>query len=85
MLGRLIYSSIRSCTDEQISQVLVAARDFNARNNVSGALYLYGQTFIQFLEGDELVLDALYSRIQVDSRHVQCRLLDRRVVMLRLF
>jgi hypothetical protein len=85
MLGHLICSSTRSCTDEQISQILEGARDFNARNGVSGALYLYGHTFVQYLEGDELVLDALYKRIQQDSRHTQCRLLDQRLVMLRVF
>ena len=85
MLGRLIYSSTRSCTDDQIPEILEGARDFNARNEVSGALYLYGDTFVQYLEGDELVLNALYNRIQRDSRHKHCRLLDQRLVMLRIF
>ncbi|RYG58286.1 MAG: BLUF domain-containing protein [Alphaproteobacteria bacterium] len=85
MLSRFIYSSTRQCTDEVLSQILADARDFNARNDLSGAFYLFGHTFIQYLEGDDLVIDALWRRIQPDSRHAQCRLLDQRLVMLRLF
>ena len=85
MLSRLIYTSSRRCVDDQIQSLLDSARDFNARNDLTGALYVVGDTFMQYLEGEELVLDALYDRIRRDSRHAQCRLLDRRLIILRIF
>jgi hypothetical protein len=85
MLSRLIYFSKCVCSDDEISSVLTSARSFNARNDVTGALYLTGEVFFQYLEGDELVLSALYARIQKDARHANCRLLDMRLVMLRIF
>lgn len=85
MLSRLIYKSRRLCAEDQVSQIVDDARSFNARNDVTGALYLVGDIFIQYLEGDEMVLDDLYSRVQMDSRHTNCRLLDKRQVMLRIF
>jgi hypothetical protein len=85
MLRRLIYNSKCTCSDDQIAEVLRIARDFNARNDVTGALYLTGDVFFQYLEREELTLSALYSRIQSDARHTDCRLLDTRLVMLRIF
>ncbi|MGI4778034.1 MAG: BLUF domain-containing protein [Janthinobacterium lividum] len=85
MLSRLIYTSKRNCTDDEISRILETGRDFNARHDITGALYLTENVFFQYLEGDTVLLLALYARIQKDSRHTGCQLLDTRLVMLRVF
>ncbi len=85
MLSRLIYINKKLCSDEQISVLLEDARAFNARNGVSGALYLSNGDFMQSLEGNEEVLSELWTRIQQDSRTTDRRLLDHRFVDMRIF
>ena len=85
MLSRIIYASQCLCSVDDARQLCVDARGSNAANDITGALYLAGQTFLQYLEGDELRLSALYSRIQKDARHTHCRMLDSRLVSLRIF
>lgn len=85
MLHRLIYSSRSLCTAGEISALLEDARRANERMNVTGSLYLSGGTFLQYLEGEQVVVDKLFDRITCDRRHAECNLLDRRPISSRIF
>ena len=85
MPSRIIYSSHCLCSVDEAKQLCVDARSANAASQVTGGLYLADQTFFQYLEGDELRLSALYRRVQKDARHTNCRLLDSRLITLRIF
>lgn len=64
-----VSSAVRLFTDEELEDLLRAARDHNARHGISGLL-LYGDgNFMQLLEGPEPVVAELYARIQRDPRH----------------
>lgn len=85
MLTRLIYSSRSLCSAEDAQRICADARTANALQGVTGALYLANDTFWQYLEGDEIAVPALYSRIQRDPRHADCQLLDSRLISARVF
>ena len=67
----LIYYSISSdsINDVDITTILNAARTFNLKNNITGCLVHHNNEFIQILEGEEMVIKELYSKIVLDKRH----------------
>lgn len=71
---RLIYRSRSTIPRDERSETLAAifdvARTNNKRSGVTGALLVTDNWFVQALEGEESVVDALYERIRADSRHV---------------
>ncbi|MEY4980191.1 MAG: hypothetical protein RLZZ352_2461 [Pseudomonadota bacterium] len=79
MLIQLIYRS-RSCAAWQTQALLTWTADFALRNqeqNIFGMLLYDGDYFMQVLEGQADVVDALYARIVVDTRHTDVVLLLR--------
>jgi hypothetical protein len=82
----LIYSSVeRILFDEDHLKILLnQSRDFNQENNITGILlYVKGQQitkskgrFMQLLEGDELTIRKLYTKIEKDDRHESIVLLQ---------
>src|SRR4051794_4662871 len=55
--------------EDELSDLFARARSNNQRRNVTGALLLSGQWFVQVLEGAEADVGSLYGRIQRDPRH----------------
>ena len=53
----------------QINEMLERARDFNKKNEITGCLLYYEGTFLQYLEGNQIVVLKLFDRIQADKRH----------------
>ncbi|MGJ7580289.1 BLUF domain-containing protein [Variovorax sp. RHLX14] len=85
MLGRIIYTSTSLCQAEDIRQILERSRIHNARIDVTGALFLHKDKFLQYLEGDDASIEKVYQRILKDSRHADCKLIDRRFISVRIF
>lgn len=85
MLKRLIYKSRCLCSKDEARIFCDQAKSRNAVSGLSGALYLVNGVFVQYLEGDDVALSALFPRIQLDLRHEDCRLLDSRPISRRLF
>ena len=85
MLGRIIYTSTSSCQADDIPRILDSSRISNRRRDVTGALLLVHGRFLQYLEGDEATVIALYESISRDTRHTDCKLLDRRLISTRIF
>lgn len=85
-LTRLIYySDATPGADLNIESLLKTARDFNARNNVTGALWYDGDHFVQVLEGGRRAVSQTYHRIAVDQRHREIELVSCCGIDSRLF
>lgn len=86
---RLIYRS-RSLIPPaqrraQLGALFTTARAHNKREDISGALLLSGDSFVQTLEGEEAAVRDLYARIATDPRHDGLVLLDTDLVPDRVF
>jgi Sensors of blue-light using FAD len=68
-----------------LSGILLDARRCNARDQITGLLICRADLYLQLLEGPEAAVDAAYRRIAADDRHMELRLLTRRLVQDRLF
>lgn len=86
MLIRLIYAS-RSCNPG--AQDLPAILDWSHRVNpgleVTGVLCYLDGVYMQYLEGEEDAVEALFKSIQADTRHMGVTQLDRREIPRRSF
>ena len=71
MLSQILYSSkaLSSMDSAELEQILDDARTGNELRGVTGALIYVDGVFVQILEGEQAVLDALLASIRDDSRH----------------
>lgn len=83
----LLYSSTakKDLKEEDISNILETARDFNLKNNLSGCLVFHNNKFIQILEGDEGIVKELFAKIEKDKRHKNVILIEKGLKAERLF
>lgn len=70
---QLIYRS-RDCLpaeerEDELGDLFARSRSNNEKRNITGALLLSGQWFVQVLEGEEDVVRSLFATIQGDPRH----------------
>ncbi|MDX1993326.1 MAG: BLUF domain-containing protein [bacterium] len=67
----LVYVSLesRSMPETELRAILAVSRKNNQKLGVTGMLLYRDGFFIQALEGEESVVDDLYSRIRRDPRH----------------
>jgi hypothetical protein len=70
---------------EEIDRILATARERNAAEGFSGVLVYGGGHFVQVLEGREVPLLKLYTRIAEDPRHRDCVLLNIGPISQRIF
>lgn len=79
---QLIYISAANhdFTEEELEELLRAARENNRSLDVTGMLLFHEGSFIQALEGDQLVVENLYKKIGTDVRHVETKVLYRGMV-----
>lgn len=86
---RLTYRShnVIAPTDRhsELGRLFSAARSYNHAHDVTGALLLSGDVFVQTLEGDEDVVLALMDGIRADPRHDRLEVIDTSLVDLRIF
>ncbi|MDN7127401.1 diguanylate phosphodiesterase [Pseudidiomarina sp. 1APR75-33.1] len=70
-LTHIIYVSTASdiFNVEQLPALLEECRARNQRVGVTGMLMFSGNSFFQIIEGDESVVQAVYSKIETDPRH----------------
>lgn len=71
MALQVIYSSQAAAPMSvvELEQILVDAREGNARRGVTGALVYVEGVFLQILEGPEAAVRGLMGRIAKDTRH----------------
>ncbi len=87
MLRRLIYSSraTREMSKEDLVHILEAARINNQAKQITGMLVFANDDFLQALEGEHDVLEALYQSISDDPRNKHCRILSDTEIEERIF
>ena len=83
----LIYCSNAhsNLKNEDISDILGKARDFNLKNEITGCLLLHNNEFIQILEGDRKILKDLIEKIKKDVRHSHVMVLAENEIEKRVF
>ena len=83
----LIYKSTAkpdiSSTD--ILKILNLSKHFNSFHDITGCLLYFNHEFIQVLEGEEIEVKKLYSRIEKDKRHSNVVLIKQGNKSLRTF
>ena len=85
-LTQLIYASRPFGFDEvSMAGILMDARRWNTREEITGALICRADIYLQLLEGPDAAIEAAYHRIRRDDRHMEMRLLSRQIVEDRLF
>lgn len=87
-LQRLIYrSEATGRTDSllNVATILGEAQRNNARIGLTGALAAHDGRFLQVVEGESGILDALLRRLAVDPRHRDLVILDRVDIAARRF
>lgn len=68
-----------------LAELFNTARYYNKQHGITGALLLLDDCFVQTLEGDEQVVQALLDRIRVDRRHDSLEVLSTGLVAGRVF
>jgi Sensors of blue-light using FAD len=71
--------------DSMLNGILLQARRNNPGNDLTGALIVRSDLYLQLLEGPQAAIDATFARIARDDRHLGVRLLVRETVAERLF
>jgi hypothetical protein len=85
-LIQLVYASRPFGFDEAtLSAILMDARRANARDDITGALIVRHDLFLQLLEGPRDKVAAAYQRIRRDDRHVEVTRLVERPIEARMF
>ncbi len=73
-------------SNDELSNLLKKCHHHNNQHEISGLLLYNGAgTFLQTLEGDAEVVDALYARIKADSRHQRVNCIHRKEIEERDF
>ena len=86
LIKQVIYVSKPIGFDEEtLDRILAQSAVNNERNNITGALICRSDLYLQFLEGPAHKIDDLYSRIKVDARHREIKLLEDTRSKRRLF
>ena len=62
--------------EPNVARILAKSRINNRRDGLVGVLYFGDSCFFQCLEGTESAVDALYARLQSDTRHTDIKLLS---------
>ena len=81
-MQQVIYSSaaVAPFSERELTELLTIARVNNGRLGVTGMLLYHEGSFLQALEGDERVLDTLFTKIGKDKRHHRVVVLLRREI-----
>jgi hypothetical protein len=58
-----------------VAEILAVSRRNNQQQNLVGALYYGSGNFFQCLEGEKTAVEALYNKLQHDSRHHRLKIL----------
>jgi hypothetical protein len=86
MLIRLIYASrARADALQDLDGILEWSRSYNPRAGITGVLCLLDDTYMQYLEGEEADVAALFASIRKDVRHRDPTILDRRGIPQRAY
>jgi Sensors of blue-light using FAD len=66
--------------DPSVGRILLKSRISNQKNGLVGVLYFGDGCFFQCLEGSEESVNALYAKLNADSRHTDLKLLSKKSI-----
>ena len=78
-----ISSATEPMATADLLRLLRGCREHNAAHGVTGMLLYGNATFLQVLEGEELLVDALLEQIRRDPRHTDLQVLHRKTIQRR--
>ncbi len=80
-LKQVIYVSERTdLSNDNLTNIFDTSNKNNPEKGITGCLLIGSNSYLQFLEGPSSAVEALYSKIQVDSRHKNVKKLhDQRI------
>ena len=83
----LVYTSVanQKLSDKHLKSLLAKCRQNNERRNITGILLYLDPFFIQILEGDKAVVEALFDTIKSDARHQKVRIIYQKPIEVRSF
>lgn len=86
-INQLVYISqaVRKMTLEDLNAIHQTSKKNNELIDVTGSLFYNGGWFLQVLEGPEMTLKNLYSKIEKDVRHKNTRILYDEPAQFRTF
>ena len=85
-LTQIIYSSKPFGFDASVlDDILTVSRARNSRDDITGTLICRADMYLQLIEGPEAALQAAYTRISADDRHLEIDCLISHPVTDRLF
>lgn len=70
---------------DEVDAILLSARINNPLDGITGVLIFNGTAFMQILEGSEVAIDELTSRLTSDPRHSNMSIRDSRLIETRAF
>lgn len=83
---RLIYAShARESHQQDLTGILDWSRTHNPGLGITGVLCLLDGTYMQYLEGEEADVKALFASIRQDTRHHGATVLDQRGIPRRAY
>ena len=70
-IGQLIYTSIasKSFTHDDLNRILHSSNINNPKHCITGALFFYNKSFIQYIEGSTEAINQLFQILIHDQRH----------------
>ena len=80
-----LSSATKTPTGADLEAILTASRRNNAKRGVTGMLCHYDGSFLQFLEGEDADVEAIFGVIAADPRHSGLVRLYSRPIDARLF
>ncbi len=86
-MKQIIYVSkkLSQLTDSEIETIAAQAQQFNSVIGVTGVLISVGEYFYQLLEGEEEQLIQLMSKIELDPRHEEVKVVFQATIKQRDF
>ncbi|MBY0568813.1 MAG: BLUF domain-containing protein [Hyphomonadaceae bacterium] len=85
-LIQLVYASRPFGFDEaMLNGILIDARRCNTRDDITGALVCRADLYLQYLEGPAAAVEAAFTRIALDDRHLEVTRLASAPITSRLF
>lgn len=84
---RLTYASTakQEWSPEDLLELLKQSRTNNGAKNITGILLYSKGTFFQVLEGEETIVESVYSAIEKDPRHKNCTIIEKLNITERAF
>jgi len=80
-----VSKACKAFTLDELTDLSVDAGMRNRKIDVTGMLVYHQGIFLQFLEGNEQVVQQLYQKITKDSRHTDCHVIYTNTANQRLF